>query len=412
MTYLGSAVIAAGFGLSLSMMVPRPDAGNANGSGSSSSMPLYPITRPVNVLIMGVDVVAGAKPGTPESFQGRSDTMLLVRMDTSKDGVTVLSIPRDTQVEIPNYGLTKVNHANWIGGPRMTRDVLSHNLNNVSIDRYIRVNTGAFRELVDLVGGVRVFVPKRMEYEDKTQKLKIDLQPGWQTLNGDQAEQFSRFRHDELGDIGRVQRQQMMLKALREKVASPAMLPRLPKLLEVFKTYVDTNLSTEEMLALATYGLQLRPEQLKMVMLPGRASEPAEFKASYWIMDTKKRDSIISDYFGQTSGFGSTFGSWPGQESQSKDDITSLHIAVQNASGQPDQGRAMANKLKDLGFGDVYVVEDWPETIERTQIVIQKGDLAAAKQMRDRLGIGLLAPDSTGNLESDLTIRVGSDWKP
>ena len=87
--------------------------------------------------------------------------------------------------------------------------------------------------------------------------MYIDLEPGWQTLNGDQAEQFARFRKDNYGDIGRVQRQQMLLKALRQRLLSPKVLPRLPQIIRVMQQYIDTNLSLEEMLALVGFGLDL-----------------------------------------------------------------------------------------------------------------------------------------------------------
>jgi anionic cell wall polymer biosynthesis LytR-Cps2A-Psr (LCP) family protein len=132
----------------------------------------------------------------------------------------------------------------------------------VPIDRYVRVGTGAFEELVDLVGGVQIYVPKRMVYTDHSQGLYIDLQAGWQTLNGDQAEQFARFRGDAQGDIGRVQRQQMLLKALRERFTSPRIIPRLPQIIRVMLRYVDTNLSLEEVLALATFSLELDSDSL------------------------------------------------------------------------------------------------------------------------------------------------------
>jgi polyisoprenyl-teichoic acid--peptidoglycan teichoic acid transferase len=83
-------------------------------------------------------------------------------------------------------------------------------------------------------------VPERMEYEDQTQQLKIDLYPGQQVLNGEQAEQFARFRNDENGDIGRVQRQQQVIRALREKLTDPRLIPRIPQAIQIFQDYIDT----------------------------------------------------------------------------------------------------------------------------------------------------------------------------
>lgn len=217
-----TALAAAGLGLIAVLTFPLP----RQISGETIAPPLadlwrtgfrYQVSRPVNILVMGLDEahdVEGSKPG---DLVGRTDTMLLVRVDPEDKVVNVMSIPRDTRVEIPGYGIEKINQANFEGGAELAAQTVMHNFNNVDIDRYVRVSTVAFKEIVDLVGGIEVLVPKEMKYEDKTQGLVIDLDPGLQNLNGDEAEQFARFRQDSYGDIGRVQRQQILLKALRKQ---------------------------------------------------------------------------------------------------------------------------------------------------------------------------------------------------
>jgi LCP family protein required for cell wall assembly len=256
----------------------------------------YQVSRPVNILVMGIDDVPDALPNSDAIFAGRTDTLLLVRVDADAGTLNVMSIPRDTRVQIPGFGMDKINQANVLGGPELVAQTLGYNLGNIQIDRYVRINTTAFREMVDLVGGIEVNVPTRMEYTDRTQELYIDLYPGWQTLNGDQAEQFARFRQDS-GDIGRVQRQQMLLKALRERLTNPMVIPKLPQAIRVLQRYVDTNLTLEEMLAIANFGLEIESDQLQMVMLPGRFSTPAEFNASYWLPNWEASSTIMQNFF-------------------------------------------------------------------------------------------------------------------
>jgi LCP family protein required for cell wall assembly len=361
----------------------------------------YRLTRPVNVLVMGIDEVPDAEEGSDEALEGRSDTMLLVRLDPTSETVSLLSIPRDTRVFIPDWGTTKINHANMVGGPELAAQVVSGTANGITIDRYIRVSTGAFRELIDLVGGVEVYVPERMYYTDRTQDLYIDLEPGLQVLDGEQAEGFARFRYDEYGDVGRVQRQQQLLQALRDRFMSPAVIPKIPEAIELFQTYIDTNLTLEEMLALVNFGLNLEQDQLRMVMLPGRFSGETEFEASYWIMDPIGRDQIMQDYF--DVGAGRTVADSPRS-------FNRLRIAIQNASDDPDTARDLANYLQEQGFRNVYFTEDWPAAQEQTQIIVQRGALEAAEQLEVILGVGRVVAASTGDLGSDLTIRVGTDW--
>lgn len=407
LTFVAVTTVSATMGLATALMVPLPASLAPNDKGPRSLGDLiengfqYKVARPVNILVMGIDRVPGAKEGSTDIFTGRSDTMLLVRVDPTTSSVSLLSIPRDTQVEIPSVGVTKINDANVRGGPKLAAQTVSQTLNGVPIDRYVRVSTDAFRELVDLLGGVEVYVPEPMVYEDKTQKLKIHLDTGLQTLNGDQAEQFARFRHDAFGDIGRVQRQQALLKALRKRLTNPTVIPRIPAVVGAMRKYIDTNLSMEEMLALVGAGRKLGPSNLKMVMLPGRFSAPGEFNASYWIMDPSGRDRVMRQYFKIDP---------TGAAIQPEQSATSLRIAIQNASSQPDAASQVRKYLANLGFHNVSLAPDWSDHQQQTQVIVQQGDLNGAEDLQRVLGFGRVEADSTGDLSSDLTIRVGEDW--
>ncbi|MEO8890451.1 MAG: LCP family protein, partial [Coleofasciculaceae cyanobacterium] len=280
--------------------------------------------------------------------------------------------------------------------------VVSRTLNDVQIDRYVRITTEAFRELVDIVGGIDVYVPKPMQYDDNTQNLHIDLAQGWQTLNGNQAEQFARFRKDQFGDVGRVQRQQTLIKALRQRISNPTVLPRLAQAVRVMQQYIDTNLSLEEMLALVGFGLKLEPDNFKMVLLPGRFSTPNESVASYWIMDSAGKDRIIREYFQPNSTLNS-----PEAESNS---ATQLRIAIQNSTQNPELTERVVEYLAQKNFHNVYIISDWPDRLRQTQIIDQQGDQKAAGILKKVLGVGKVEASSTGDLDSDLTIRLGEDW--
>ncbi|MDY6785023.1 MAG: LCP family protein [Cyanobacteriota bacterium] len=364
----------------------------------------YEIERPVNILVMGIDRVPDAPAGSQAAFDGRSDTMLLLRFDPTGKTLHVLSLPRDTQVTIPGEGTTKLNDANVLGGSELALEVVSETLNDIPIDRYVRVTNDAFRQLVDLVGGIEVDVPYAMDYTDVTQQLEIHLKPGRQILNGDQAEQFARFRMDRYGDIGRIQRQQTLLKALRSRLQSPAILPRLPKAARMMQQYVDTNLSWEEMLALVGFSLGLDRKEIKMVLLPGRFGNPSDFGgASYWLMSESDRDRILNDYFDQPLSDES------GETEERARGTT--RIAIANTTDDPLVARDVIEYLRERGFSNVYLSQDTVgPPLEQTEIVVQQGDTVAAEQLRMVLGMGRIEADSTGDLGSQLTLRVGKDW--
>ncbi|MEW6493045.1 MAG: LCP family protein [Cyanobacteriota bacterium] len=405
--FILTATISAGLGATLALFTPLSPfiAPLSQGIGAKGELWRrgfqYKVARPVNILIMGIDRVPEAPKNSQQAFDGRSDTMLLLRLDPNDNSVRMLSIPRDTQVNIPRVGIAKINDANVEGGAALAARVVNRTLNDVPIDRYVRVTTDAFRELVDLVGGIEVFVPYPMKYEDVTQNLKIDLEQGWQTLNGDQAEQFARFRKDKNGDIGRVQRQQALLKALRQRLVSPTVLSRLPQVIRVMEQYVDTNLSLEELVAIAGFSLKLQPDDFKMVLLPGRFSDPKEFIGSYWIIDPMGRDRVMREYFNQMPA-------WSSLEAESTPHR--VRIAIQNATDNPGLSYRVAEYLASKNFHNVYIIRDWPDPQQKTQIIVQQGDLEAAATLKRVLGLGRVEASSTGDIESDLTIRVGEDW--
>jgi LCP family protein required for cell wall assembly len=186
--------------------------------------------------------------GTDEQG-GLTDVIASLRID---GGITkVTQIPRDTYIEPEGYGPHKVNALYPLGGTELAKRELSRKLGR-PISHYVVVNLAAIRRVADALGGIEVDVPKRMYYVDNTQGLEIDLQPGIQTLKGRDLEGFLRFRHDEMGDIGRIERQQLALQALFRKLTRPEQLVRLPVLLAMAGKDVQTNLGPMELGGLIT----------------------------------------------------------------------------------------------------------------------------------------------------------------
>ncbi len=365
---------------------------------SSNSPLLYELSRPVNILVMGIDRVLDTKDDTKKIFNGRSDTMLLVRFDPTDHSIRVLSIPRDSRVRIPGRGFTKINDANVLGGPMLASDVVRETLNGVTIDRYVRVTTDAFKELIDLAGGVEINVPERMYHRDVTQKLFIDLQPGLQTLNGEQAEQFARYRNKMTGDIGRVQRQQVLMKALQKQLLDPTLLPRLPQGMEIMQKYTDTNLTVEEMFALATFGLSTKSEDVRMVLLPGHFNALREYDGrSYWVLDVEEINKVVNNLFNENTA------------TNRENNHLLLRIAVQNGTNHRGLANNFVRYLKRQGYENAYVQGDAEEKLIGTEIIVQKGDIEGANSLKNRIGIGKVESSSIGSLNSDITIRLGED---
>lgn len=355
------------------------------------------LEEPVNILVMGIDAVPDENGNSETRFSGRSDTMLLVRFQPEDNSLKLLSIPRDSRVRFPNGRYDKINSANAIGGVPFVKEVIQENFEGITIDKHIRVTTNAFKDLVDLIGGVEVYVPMDMKYTDKTQGLYIDLKEGKQTLNGDEAEQFSRFRNDNLGDIGRVQRQQMLLKALRQKLQSPQGLFKIPKAIQLLQDEIDTDLTTSEIYNLAAFGLSVDKENVRMVMLPGRPSNPQEYRLSYWLIADDDKSRVIQEYLNPDSSVDDT---------RSREQ---LRISIQNTTSNRELSRKLALYLEENGYNNVYLSRNYSYPTSVTEIIAQKGDTRSAQKIQGILNFGELESSSIGDIDSDITIRVGND---
>lgn len=267
------------------------------------------LNRPVNILVMGMSVLPPDTQNAPEdtkdlgylpqvnAFDGLSDVILLIRFDPRNNQINMLSIPRDTRTEIEGYGLRKINAANRLGGAPLSAKTVSNLLGNIDIHGYVRINVLGVGKLVDALGGVTVNVPQDLKYQDDSQHLYINLKAGEQHLDGDKALQLLRFRNDGRGDIGRIERQQLVMQALIEQALNPATLARSPVIIGTIKDNIDTNLNLDSLLTLVNFGVQANRSDIQMLTLPGRVSNGREFAASYWLPDEEKIDTAVAPYF-------------------------------------------------------------------------------------------------------------------
>jgi polyisoprenyl-teichoic acid--peptidoglycan teichoic acid transferase len=397
------------------LLIIKPLRGSNSTDSANSSTGLKSITpakldKPMNILLLGIDNSGhphSSKFTPREALSGNSDTMLLARLIPSKHQINILSIPRDTMVRIPGIGIDKINDANAVGGTSLAVKTVSRLLADISIDRYVRLDTEGFIKLVDALGGVEITVAKKMDYVDRTQNLSIRFDAGRQKLSGQHLEEYVRFRHDALGDISRVQRQQAVLKEILHTFWQPSTIVNLPKLLQVIKENVDSDLSVGEMLAIAQFLSNIDRQHINMVMLPGRFSEKNEYKLSYWIENSKATASILNSYFDVKSDKLSV-------TSESSSDFKQIRLAVANATGEPQQAVKTVAFLKKQGFDKTFItnheIDSGTIPLSQTQIIAQLGNIEAANAVRDALGVGQVQVASTGDISSDVTVVLGVDF--
>lgn len=245
--------------------------------------------RTTEIMVMGVD------PRTDDT--GRSDTLLLVSLDTELKKASVFSIPRDTRVEMEHGAYEKINHAYAYGGQEYTKQLLEKLL-ATTVDGYVLVDIRAFERMIDAVGGVDIDVEKRMYYEDPWDEdggLVIDLQPGEQHLDGQHAMQYVRFR-DEEGDIGRVARQQKFLQALLDRVASPEVIPHLGTIVNELTSVIKTDIETGDLVRYVTMLPEIKAHGVASHVLPGHPGWWQE--TSYWLPDIQESRKLLAAQIG------------------------------------------------------------------------------------------------------------------
>lgn len=189
----------------------------------------------------------------------RTDTMMVMRYDTNKQTVGVVSVPRDTLVA------REKGHPHLVYGPggveQRVKDV--SNMLGIPIDYYIKVNINGFIALVDELQGIDFYVPCNMNYDDPIQNLHIHYKEGQQHLTGQQTMEVARFRKNNDGsgysDTGRTRTQQQLLVALAKKVLSWGSLTKINGFVEIFQKNVDTDLSLNDMLYFAGQAVNLDP---------------------------------------------------------------------------------------------------------------------------------------------------------
>ena len=224
------------------------------------------LNKRINVLIMGID------DGDSEDFDKpakRTDAMMVASFDPENNKVALVSLPRDTRVEIPGEsGHDKVNAAYAYGGVKLAEKTVA-NLLKIPIHYYIVANWQGFIDIVDILGGVDLYVEHNMNYEDPYANLEIHIKQGYQHLDGKEAGKYVRFRHDELGDIGRVQRQQKFLKALAGEFFNIGNVVKFPVLLNTISKYVDTDMDALTMIRAANSFKLFGGERMRSEMLYG-----------------------------------------------------------------------------------------------------------------------------------------------
>lgn len=253
-----------------------------------------------NVLVLGGDEVAG-----------NTDTIIFANYNPAVPELTLMSIPRDTRVNVKGCEIPKINAAYPLGGGKLALECIS-DLLEVKIENYVYIDTNVFCDIIDILDGVNYYIPVDMDYDDPLQDLHIHLKKGQQTLNGKQAEGFMRFRQpsgpngeivydDEIleyydgSDMKRIKAQQSFIKELIRQKLNIKYITKINNIIEVIFENLKTNVSLKDILYMSTSVYKLNMEKVNILKLPG---EPV-FEDELWFYKHNKQETeeIMQNYF-------------------------------------------------------------------------------------------------------------------
>ncbi|WP_374699996.1 MULTISPECIES: LCP family protein [Priestia] len=210
----------------------------------------------MNVLLLGID-----SRGEEHS---RADTIMIAHYDKDNNQPKIVSLMRDSYVDIPGYGKNKINAAYAFGGPELLRKTIKENF-GIDVNYYAVVDFKGFSKVVDTIApnGIEVDINQRMSHG-----IGMTLEPGKQTLHGEELLGYVRFRHDSQSDFGRVQRQQEVLGKLTEEALSLQTIAKAPKLWGIIDPYVDTNVPPKTFVSIGKDFLLGSSNELDSLRIP------------------------------------------------------------------------------------------------------------------------------------------------
>lgn len=252
---------------------------------------------PVDMLILGVD----ARPG--QGYLTRTDSVLLLNVSPDDFDVTLLSIPRDVFIYVPEYGEQRINTINVLGemeaegaGPALMKASIMESF-GVEVERYVRLDFQGFVTLIDAVGGVDIDVPKLIiDYDYPTPDggiITVRFDPGMEHMDGERALQYARTRHQD-DDYQRAARQQQVVDALIKKLSDPRSVVYWPGVWQAIRTHMDTDLTVWDWLRMGPALVIGWPDREQRVL---QREDLIGMQAGYWRPDYEALAPWINAHF-------------------------------------------------------------------------------------------------------------------
>lgn len=352
----------------------------------------------VNILIMGTD--AGTPGAKDASDPKRTDTIMLLHYNPKTKKATLVSIPRDTLVQLKGKN-DKINAAHFYGGVNLAVDTVQ-NLLGIKINYYVKIDLQGFIKLIDILGGVEMKIEHRMDYDDNTQNLHIHFTKGQTVLlNGEKAMEFFRWRENNdgtglaNGDLDRINIQHTFIQKVLEKVKSPSIITKIPSILSAVPENVDTNMSPKDILEYGYIFSKIDSSNLNITTLKGQGKYIG--KVSYFIWD-KEGDSELLSTLRENSDSGD----------YTNVDRSSLKVQVLNGTGKTGLAAEYAESLKQFGYANVATGNT--KKTSKSKVTVYALNQADFKEIKSDFSIDNISDVTSGKDKYDVIVVLGDDY--
>lgn len=358
----------------------------------------------INFLVLGIDGGVNGTVSQVLNTGDRSDVVMVVSLDPETKDVGVMSIPRDTRVFISQIeAFEKMGHAHAYGGPELSIKAVEEFL-KIDIHHYVRFDFTGFKQVINRLGGIEMDVPRKMDYEDPEQDLYIHLKPGPQTLDGEKALQFVRYRQYVMGDIERVEAQKLFLDAVIDKAFRFSTIWKIPDLVRDVLSYVKTDVSYQDALCYAEIALGIKPENVKISHVPGKFLDLNEKDGrivSYWVADAQQTNKLVDELI------------------RGIDPVknANIRVIIENGSGITGAADYLASILRDQGFSVTALENPAQINQEETKVLcLEDKKESQALVLRSVRSIcdeakAYVVEELETETEADVVVVIGKDFK-
>lgn len=369
----------------------------------------------INVLLLGIDRREG------EIGPWRTDTMIVATLDPKTKSAAMLTIPRDLYVPIPapGAGENRINTANFYGeqtnypggGPALAKKTVEYNF-AIPIHYYILIDFNGFRKIIDALGGIDINVPKPIDDPEYPTEdygiMRLQIPAGMQHMDGELALKYARTRHVD-SDFGRSQRQMQVILAARDKALKTNALAQAPQLMQQLRDTIETDMTPEQILALAPIAAQVRADNIKTRAIDLDMAYEIKLNTGAQVLwpDREKIGVMIKELFSTTESASSVAVINPLKAEAAR-------IIVLNGTNKDGLAAMASRYLKSNGFNVIQIGNAERRDYAKTVLVNLTNKPVTTEWIQQRFNIdpANIRQNPSAQPDSDIRIILGEDWTP